>query len=190
MGAAFSKNDSLEGIKWFKEEFDDLEFVYWRSNFGGDFWSFNLRFLAKFYGISDWKELYKNPNNYETILKSFAWANADSVERLTNPEKQQEYNRIKKASEIFDNPKLMVEYLEPNIVIFLHWHKEEDWLIKDMEILEESEPQKHLWYYHFKTPDVHFFWTYHPRGYNSKGLDQDEIIDEIISIYKEKTMLI
>lgn len=186
---ASSNIDEL--LYWFNEEFDEFEFLYWRSNFGTDFWTFNLKFLAHFYDLKDWKELTKNPEDHETILSSFAWANCDSIERYEVTAQKHgvvfsDWKRVKDASIIFDNPQLIFGSLEPDIVILLHWHKEEDWLLNGIEVLEEAILKPHLWWYKCRLHGREFqiFWTYHPRGMPKKKIVQDEIISEIISKYQ------
>lgn len=184
-----SKNNAFT---WWQGDFDELAFVKWRSNFNQDFWSFNLRLLAKIHNVPDWKELYKNPFDNEDILSSFAWANTDSIERYDVTAKglnacYQSWQKLKNASNIFDHSKLILESLEPDIVILFKWDASREWLFKDLEIKEESKNKNYLWYYEISKPNLHLFWTSHPRGYQQRGLNADEMVEDIVSIYRGKS---
>jgi hypothetical protein len=160
-----SVKDSTENaFTWFKNksDFDNFDFVYWRSNFNSDFWSFNLRLLGKFHNLPDWRELYKNPDGYEDILSSFAWANTDSIERYEVTAKglggcYESWKKLKEASILFDESKSMFDSLEPNIVILVNWEMSEELLLNGFDISYEFEPKPHLWYYKIAKPDTHFF---------------------------------
>jgi hypothetical protein len=183
-----------DALFWWKDDFDSLDFVYWRSNFSRDFWSFNLKFLAKFYEIPDWKDLYKDPFSFEVILSSFAWANANSIERYEVTAKNNgvlydDWKKVVDASDIFDNPQLIFKTLQPKVVVLMHWDQDEKKLLDGLEIEEQSKPfPEYLWYYKIKNPDMHLFWTKHPLRLHFEGVNFDEVIDKIISIYKEKNV--
>lgn len=182
------KESNTNAFTWFQEEFEELAFVKWRSNFNSDFWSFNLRFLGKFYDLPDWRELYRNPNDFYEILSSFAWANAHSIERYevtakTNKASEVSWNTLKEASLIFDDTKLILGALDPDLVIFQHWDAPEDWLLKGLEVTQAAKPLEFLWYYKVDNPHTYLFWIPHPRGYNRRGLSPQILIDAIISIY-------
>ncbi|HMG68462.1 MAG TPA: hypothetical protein VK588_12280 [Chitinophagaceae bacterium] len=184
-------NENMQdALYWFSEEFDDFEFRHWRSNLGKDFWTFNLRFLAKFHGVADWKEFVRDDEKHGHILNGFAWANCDSIERYNvtaqnNGVSISDWRKIKAASEIFDSPQLIFNALEPDLVILLHWQEEEDWLLAGLQVVSESEPHPYLWHYNclLNSREIQIFWTRHPRGMPNMGIDYDIIIDEIISIY-------
>ena len=169
-----------------EDDFDELAFVYWRANFSRDFWSFNLRFLAKLHAIADWKDLYKDPFKYEDILSSFAWANAESIERYhvtaqSNNVKLEDWQKVKEASKIFDDAKLIFSTLEPNVVILMHWAADEQALLKGLEIESVSKIHPdYLWHYKIKSPDLHLYWTKHPVRLHYEGIDYDSLIEEIV----------
>ncbi len=58
---------------------NDIEYIGWKRNDHATFWGFVLKFLAKFYN-ADLSDLVDK--KYPNILKSFIWANANSVERF------------------------------------------------------------------------------------------------------------
>lgn len=185
----FVKEDEMDAFEWVSDEFNDFEFVYWRSNFNNDFWSFNLKVLGKLYGLEDWRELYRNPNNHSEILSSFAWANTDSIERYEVTAQKlgadyESWKQLKKASTKFDSAKLIIDCLEPDLIILENWNKEEDWLLNGLKIIEESEPQQFLWHYKFEKPNTQLFWTKHPRGHNSLGIDQEQVVTDIQRVYE------
>jgi len=111
--------------------------------------------LAHFYDIKEWKDLYRNPDNHSENLKIFAWANANSIER---------YHVTVK------NEGVDYQDLEPHLVIFPYWNKEEELLLKGLEVSYESEPHEYLWHY-FKAANTHLFWTRHPIDLSFKQID-------------------
>jgi len=188
----YVKSNEMNAFDWFADYFDEFAFVNWRSNFNNDFWSFNLKVLSAINGITDWQELYRNPSSYSELLSSFAWANTDSIERYEVTAKKQgatkeNWTKLKEASSIFDSAKLIIDSLEPDIIILVNWNKEEDWLLEGLNIKLESEPQDFLWYYKTENPTTQIFWTSHPRGHNSKGINQDKIVSDISEIFKLDT---
>ena len=184
-----AKTNPEKALFWWEDDFDELSFVYWRSNLSRDFWSFNLRLLAKLNGIPNWKELYKNPFVYEDMLSSIAWANTDSIERYhvtaqSNGVTFEDWQRVKDASKIFDRPPLVFNTLNPNLVILMNWGQDETQLFKKMEIEYELKMRPdYLWYYKFKKPDMHLFWTKHPFRLHFEGVDYNVLVDEIVSTY-------
>jgi len=178
-----------KAFTWYGDEFTDLEYLNWKINFNNDFWSFNLKLLGKIHNIKDWRDLYRDPDAYFDILSSFAWANTDSIERyeVTAQKlgaRQEDWARLKEASRIFDNFKLLTDTLEPEIVVLMNGEMSEDWLLNDIKIKFESEPQEFLWYYECEEPKMHLFWTSHPRGHQQKGINQNQLVDNIVSIYR------
>jgi len=184
------KTNPRRALFGWEDDFDELAFVYWRANFNRDFWSFNLRFLAKLHKISDWRILYKDPFKYEDVLSSFAWANAESIERYHvtaqgNDVKLEDWQKVKEASKIFDDAKLIFSTLEPNVVILMHWTADETTLLKGLEIeyVSEIHPD-YLLHYKIKSPDMHLFWTKHPVRLHYEGVDYNSVIEEIVMLCK------
>lgn len=184
-----AKKELNSALYWMS---DDFEFRWWKSNFGSDFWTFNLKFLAKFHGMNNWKDFLYNytGEQHEHILNSFAWANCDAIERFeVTAQKQgvlkEDWQKVKNASEIFDSPQLIFKALKPDLVILEYWHKEEDWLLNGIKVITESEPHPYLWHYNCLIDEkpMQLFWTHHPRAMPNKEIEYDTLIDEIISIY-------
>jgi hypothetical protein len=183
-------HDSNGSLYWWKDDFDNFDFVNWGSNTGKDFWSFNLRFLASFYGINDWRELRDDPYEYEEILSSFVWANTDSIERFkvtakANGVNYTDWEKLKIASRIFDDPPLIFNTFQPNIVVLMNWNQDEQLLLKGLKIEYESKPRPdYLWYYKIINPNTHLFWIKHPLRMHFESINYNDLISEIIEIYK------
>lgn len=178
-----------KAFSWWGDEFTELEYLNWKSNFNNDFWSFNLKILGKIHGVKDWRDLYRVKDKYFEILSSFAWANTDSIERFEVTAQNlganyQDWLRLKAASRIFDDFKFIIEILEPDLVILMNWDQTEEWLLNGLKIIYESEPQEFLWYYECDEPKMHLFWTSHPRGHQQKGINQDLVVDDIVTVYR------
>ena len=185
------KQSKSHAFSWFEESFEDFEFVTWKSNFNQDFWSFNLRILAKLNGLPDWKELYRNRYEYADILSSFAWANTNSIERFEVTAQKlggcyESWTRLNEAGKIFDSAILIINSIKPDIIVLEHWKASEDWLLEGLKINYKSIPDEHLWYYEIGKPKTHIFWTPHPRGFNKRGVCIEEITDSIVSIYNSR----
>ena len=183
---ANSAKEDIEDVIFWQEEFLNHEFLKWRTNFGSDFWSFNLKILAKLHNIEDWRDLYRNPQKYERILSSFVWANTDSVERYEVTAKGlgcklEEYNKVKNASRRFDNMERLLDIFEPEIVIIEHWELDEPWIHRNIKYSAEEVLDENLWYYEVEKTRCKIFWMPHPRGHNSKGVDTELILDKIYS---------
>ncbi|MBL0200350.1 MAG: hypothetical protein IPP81_09270 [Chitinophagaceae bacterium] len=184
------EKQSEEVFYWFREDLDepfyfmDKGYTY-MNNSGLDFWGFILKFLAKFYGIDDWKELKNKTHfNHAEILKSFIWGNVSSIERYEvgdrGDAKKEDYNAVKLASKIFDQFNILLNVFKPNIVILLNWDAPEEWLLTG--ISKYSGPlkieEKSLWYYYFQDTDTHLYWTHHPRSLAFK-IDFNDFIYKI-----------
>jgi hypothetical protein len=185
-------------LNWFKEQsaFDDYDFTSWNAYKQG-FWGFVLSFLKEFHNVQNLRDLYdldkaNNDERLGNILSSFAWANANSIEayHVTAQEKGvtfSDWEKVKNASLVFDDPKTIIETLKPNLVIFLNWESNqgEDWLLNGFNIVKEEVLQEgYLWYYYFKNTNTHFFWTRHPTDQRFMGIKQEPLIKEIIEKYK------
>ncbi|MBQ7252059.1 MAG: hypothetical protein IJS32_05600 [Kiritimatiellae bacterium] len=67
-----------------QSEFRNLDYIDWnKKGTRYTFWGFTLYFLAWLYGVENW-ELLKQ-KSHKDILSSFAWGNANSVERWDSP---------------------------------------------------------------------------------------------------------
>lgn len=162
-------SEKEEVYYWFNEDlyypFYFIDYKY-MNNTGRDFWGFIFQFLAKFYGISDWKEL--KTKKHLIPLQSFAWGNVDSIERWEVAKRPnaniEDYRIVKHTSKIFDEFNLLVKTLEPKIVLLLRWNASEKWLLKDVKEYERVKLNEYLWYYNLRETNTHIYWSPHP-GY-------------------------
>ena len=170
-----------------QEEFDSFEFTRWTYNFGMDFWSFVLKFLARFHGVENWKEL-KNRMRAD-ILSSFAWANINTVERYEITAKKQNvewsiWSKIKQASTLFDRGENIIRALDPHLIVIVHWDCHESWLTDGLVLEEKDVVGDHLWYLKIQPTNTHVVWTAHPTWLKFHGFD--EYVDQCVSISKSK----
>ena len=172
-----------------EEEFNDLDYTGWMSNFGNNFWAFVLKFLANYYNIDNWKKL-KN-QEYPEILRSFIWGNVNAIERfeITAQKKGVLYNdwiKVKQASKCFDKGQHILNATLPDFMIILNWTENEEWLTNGVNSgFIKEEIQDHLLYY--KLPDfkTHILWTAHPT-WLSKNKDFDNFVKECSDFIKVK----
>lgn len=171
------------------EEFDRLEFRYWGNNFGNSFWDFNFKFLANFHEIDDWKKVKEGQE--EDILRSFAWCNANAIERyeVTAQKRGVDYKNwlaVKEASIVFDSAKYLLEVLKPNIMVIEYWDLSETWLSKGLTgNFLKQELDDHFWYYFLTSTQTHVLWTAHPTWLN-KNRNFDDYIKYLVSFVKKK----
>ncbi len=184
-----AKVDPVKAIQRNEGEFDDLEFVDWTNNFKTSFWDFILQFLAVFYGISDMQALKIN-EKYYTLLRSFIWGNTNSIERYEVTAKGNEvpydnWEKVKNASRIFDNPKYILEIYKPRVLFILNWDEDEKWLTGSGSFIGPEKIDDNLWYYHRRDTDTHVLWGVHPR-YAAPNIGFPEYIDQMIETIKGK----
>ena len=165
------KDNSDQVYYWFNE---DLEYPFYFidykyiNNPGNNFWGFIFRFLAKFYGLTNWKELKQK--SHPEILESFVWGNVDSLERFEASDRHNanlnDYHKVKKASKIFDKSLFIYKTFRPKILVLLYGSVSERWLIENVEKFygpEKIDPDSNLIdYYYIQDYDTHVYWTYHP----------------------------
>lgn len=179
-------NNDIENVIYWNEEFLEQEFLKWRTNFGTDFWSFNLKILAALNNIEDWRELYREEAIHNEILSSFVWANIDSIERFqVTAEKlgcnYEDWVKVKNASKRFDNFESLIEIYEPDIIFIEHWDADEAMLHVNIKYEKEEILNENLWYYQTLNKKTEIFWLPHPRGHNSKKIDTEQLINIIIN---------
>lgn len=168
-------------------EFDEFAFVNWSNNFGMDFWSFVMKFLAKFHGVPDWRVLKRGER--DDILGSFAWANMNTIERYEVSAKErgvtlETWGTIKKASLHIDRGEHVIRSLTPDVVVICHWDCDERWLTDGLAVSERVEIGDHLLYLHVQTTNTHVIWTAHPTWL--KFNDFDGYVSKCVDLAKEK----
>lgn len=170
------------------EDFDELQFCKWGSNFGNSFWDFNFKFLANFYNIDNWEEL--KSGKAEKILKSFAWGNTNAIERyhITAEKNGVDYEnwlKVKNASKCFDSGKYLLNALHPHLMVILNW-REEEWLSNGInDTIKRQEIDDHFWYYFLPINQTHVIWTAHTT-WLAKNRDFDDYIKYLVDFVKQR----
>lgn len=167
---------------------DDQECLKWINNFHTSFWDFVFQFLATFYHVP-----LKNimDGMCPEIIQSIIWGNTNSIERYcVSAEKEgvsaEVYEKVKKASKIFDGASHIISSVNPRVIIVLNWSEAEEWLVsfaKRTNVLK-LELNNHFTYYYLRNSNTHIFWTAHPR-WLSMNIGFQEQIELIISKFKE-----
>lgn len=173
-------DNPCEAIIRGKGDFDSLDFTEWTNNFGKTFWDTSMKILAGLHGVSDWKRLKRREE--EDILRSFMWANVNSVERYEvspqgNDVSWDTWRSVKDASEkSLDSFKNILEIFTPNVVVLMNWDPGSHFI--DFEICWD-EFGNHQAYALYKPTMTLIFATAHPTWLNQNNL-YDEAIDGII----------
>jgi hypothetical protein len=172
-----AEKSPLEALNRFYEVIDleeEENLTNYGSKFGNGFWNFVFKFLAKLYN-KDWKEIKRK--SHPEILKSFVWGNLDSIERFEVSAKgaggnYQEWEKVKRASTIFDNAEVFIKALKPKVIIVLQWQEDDLWINGIKNIEHEIILVDYLEYYHLKDSDTHIYWTRHPRGLSNYQIEE------------------
>ena len=79
----FINKDSNEYLSIADRYLNNYDPLNWASNWHATFWGFVFKFLARFYKI-DFQKLIgdDDDNKLRSVLKSFVWANMNSIERF------------------------------------------------------------------------------------------------------------
>ena len=163
---------------------DSLEFLKWADNLHATFWGFVLQFFSEFYKV-DLKDLTsansKNGNALD-VLKSFVWANANSIERFEVSSKGQganlaDWEQVKNASAKFDDLNHIINSCHPKVIFLLSGGTDVNNIINDKTLsriynIDSSNKSNILKiahkegipydYYYLRNTDTHLFKLPHP----------------------------
>jgi hypothetical protein len=172
--------DAREALYRGKGEFDSLDFTGWTNNFGRTFWDTSMKILAAIHDVEDWKSLKRQ--TVTAPLKSFFWANVNSVERFevsprANGVPWDVWHQVKLASEEhLDSFRAILDILRPHVVFLLNWDPGEhfldfplSWTEFGNHLAEATDPET----------GCLILATAHPTWLNQNGL-YDEAIAGII----------
>lgn len=179
------KSDPKKAIHRYEEDFNELQFTGWTNNFGTAFWDMAFRLLAGLYDIPDWKTLKRREP--ENILRSFFWANANSVELYRDtPSKNKVpkdvWRRLKDASEKhLDSFETLIEVFLPDVVVIMNWEPSGHFM--DVSLNWETLGD-HLAFATHPAAKTQVFKTAHPTWLNQNDL-YDPAVAEIIKKAKE-----
>lgn len=173
-------------------EFQNLDFrdASWMGDrpTRGSFWGFWMNVLSKVYGIDNWEELKKG--QYEFILDSFVWGNANSIETETSAGLAEEvrgsegYWFAKQESAVFDSLALLRSVFDPHVVILTCSNAERDsYLGSTMEFVETVDSRVNV----YRDGQFLVFHMCHPNGqrYHPGGSDEfARIVRNLLCKYK------
>lgn len=147
-------------------KFQNFDFRY--QSWMGDrptrasFWGFWMNVLAKTYGVDNWEEI--KWGNYNILLDSFLWGNANSIETATsagvNPNAPG-YWFAKEQSKIFDSIELVRRVFNPHVIILTCAAGEMQRYLGDgFDLLEWKEDRVAV----FQKDSLLVFHAPHPHG--------------------------
>lgn len=182
---------------------NNLEYLKWPANLHATFWGFVLRFLSKFYNVK-LEELTKeniNNNDILSVMKSFVWANANSIERyevssMGQGANQKDWEQIKKASMKFDDLNHVINSCNPKVIFLLSGGTDVNNIINDatiskiynidtnnkrniLKITHQGEAKYD--YFYLRSTDTHLFKLPHPTWMGLySGIGIDKYVESII----------
>ncbi|MCD8303304.1 MAG: hypothetical protein LUC86_00520 [Prevotellaceae bacterium] len=167
---------------------DNQECLGWVNNSHNSFWDFIFQFLAVFYHVPLNEIMEKQ---HPEIIQSFVWGNTNAIERYTVSAQgagvsEDIYDKVKRASKIFDGASRIINSVNPKVIIVLNWSEAEEWLtaFKDKTNVLKQELNDHFIYYYLRDSNTHIFWTAHPRWLSMK-VGFKEQIQMIVGKFKE-----
>ncbi|MBE2180210.1 MAG: hypothetical protein IAE97_07035 [Chthoniobacterales bacterium] len=171
-----AKHDLAGSLHRNRYELDSLAFTGWTNNFGRTFWDTSMKILAAMHGVPDWKLLKRRQE--EGPLRSFFWANTNSVERYeVTPSKRGvpygSWRTIKTASEVhIDSLAALLEVLRPHVVFLFNWQPEPAFMDceLDWEIFGDHQAAAF-----FDSTRTHIIRTAHPTWLNHSRLYRQAI---------------
>lgn len=181
----FIQNNPDELVTASDYTINKLEYLKWRKNDHATFWGFILKFLTAFYKV-DFNDLV-NHRKYPELLKSFIWANANSIERyeVTACEKgadESSWLKVKEASKNLDNLNHIINVAKPHLVFILYKGASKDFFLKETRLsdayginiddkknyLRLEDKELGYSYYYRRDSDTHIFHMPHPRYFGVK----------------------
>ena len=174
----------------------------WASNWHATFWAFVFRFLARFYQVDFCKLVDKNSSDKEiqAILKSFLWAQANSIERYEVTSQwagaeQHAWDEVKTASRKFDDLNHIINSCAPKVVFIVYSGVNEDYFMNDETLsrmysvdakhkkncLRLSNAEMKYDYYYLRNSSTHVFKLPHPTWMGLySGIGIDAYVDSLI----------
>jgi len=183
------RTDPKQALYRGKEEFDSLDFTRWTNNFGKTFWDTSMKILAALHDVEDWKLLKRQ--EISAPLKSFFWANVNSVERFEvsprdNNVPWETWHQVKLASEQhLDSFRTILDILSPCVVFLLNWDPGDHFLDFPLSWSEFGDHQAEAV---DPVTGCLILATAHPTWLNQNGL-YDEAISGLIQRAKKTAVL-
>lgn len=173
----------------------------WANNWHATFWGFVFKFLARFYK-ADFEKLVSDENDksLRSILKSFVWANANSIERYEVTSKWENadpgvWESVKCASRKIDVLNHVINSCAPKVVFIIYSGANEEYIVDETTLsgiygedfnqrtsrlkLHNDEPKYD--YYYLRGSSTHVFHLPHPTWMGLySGIGIDAYIDSLI----------
>jgi hypothetical protein len=177
-----------------QDRFRRLEFVNWgTNNFGKGFFDTVFKLLAAFAGMADWRELKRwrrlNPYNPPEILRSFLWANVNSIEKWNTARHKganfSAWHAIKAASEKhLDSFEAILKVFRPDVAVITDWDVLPHYWGELRPQWEDLGRHVRFALISFNNCQTHVFQTAHP-GFLSRQKIHAETIKTIIDTWQE-----
>jgi hypothetical protein len=119
-------------LRW-QSYFRELPYVKWTNRAGTSFWDTVFRILAGANGIKTWKDICRG--RHDDLLRTFVWAEVNSVELWTAQAVARWETRTKKKADIqvwrklklasercLDRLSLILDVFSPHAIVILNWH--------------------------------------------------------------------
>ena len=163
-----------------------VNYLEWTNNFHASFFDYIFQFLTAFYKLPDPK--FINNAEHKDLLESFIWGNANSFvsrEKLQNLQVEipEDWDRIKRASKIFDTAEYVLDICKPDIAVIMNWNVDDAWFTGE-ERVQPVKLEPHHSYYKIKT--THIYKASHPQHIHKSGIGFQKSIQIIIGDYETR----
>lgn len=177
----------------------------WATNWHATFWGFVFNFLAKFYQTDFDKLVFDDKDStLRSILKSFVWANSNSIERYEVTSKWEgaelaSWEAVKRASRKIDDLNHIINSCAPKLVFIVYSGDNEEYILNETTLsnifgknfnqkrnvlkLQNESPKYN--YYYLRNSSTHVFHLPHPTWMGVfSGIGIDAYIDSVINDIK------
>lgn len=197
----FMAKNSNEYLSRTDKRLNSYDPLGWASNWHATFWGFVFKFLAKFYK-ADFVKLVndKDDESLRSILKSFVWGNANSIERFEVSSKwgdadPKAWEIVKQASRKIDDLNHIINSCAPKVVFIIYSGVDEDYIMNEKTLsgifggdfaqrgsrlkLHNESPKYD--YYYLRNSSTHVFHLPHPTWMGLySGIGIDAYVDSLI----------
>lgn len=183
-----------------------FEYLGWAANYHATFWGFVLKFFSKFFNvdINKMKNSDDADEDIKSIMRSFIWANTNSIERFGvssegQGAKYDDWVKVKNASKTFDNINHILNPCAPQVVFIISSNVDEKYYLNDgllseihgidesnkINVLKLRNDELNYDYLYLRNSNTHIFKLPHPTWMGLySGIGIERFVDSLIADIK------